>query len=90
MLGLGLGQLTDDDFAQALACSRDYVRKLWGDVYERLDQAGVLQTGNPGSADSTVAPRGWERRRLALEFFRANPQELRPGLPDQGGDAGSV
>ena len=83
MLGLALRQLTDDDIAQALSCSRDYVRKLWGDVYENLDQAGVLQAGNPGSADSNVAPRGRERRRLALEFFRANPQELRPGMPDQ-------
>jgi hypothetical protein len=83
MLGLALQQLTDDDIAAALACSRDYVRKLWDDAYDRLDEAGVLRTGSAPSLDSVNAPRGRERRRQALEFLRSNPQELRPGLPDE-------
>lgn len=41
MLGLALQQLTDDGIALALACSRDYVRKLWDDAYEKLDAAGI-------------------------------------------------
>ena len=84
MLSLALQQLTDDDIAQALACSRDYVRKLWDDAYEKLDAAGISKVGNATAPDSTAAPRGRERRRQALEFLRGNPQELRPGLADQG------
>ena len=83
MLGLALEQLTDDDIAQALSCSRDYVRKLWDDAYDKLNQAGVIHAGNGLTNDSPGAPRGRERRRQALEFFRNNPQELRPGLPDE-------
>ena len=83
MLGLALRQLTDDDIAQALSCSRDYVRKLWDDTYDRLNLAGILHAGNVTGADPAGAARGRERRRQALEFFRNNPQELRPGLPEQ-------
>lgn len=88
MLQLALCQMTDDEIAAALGCSRDYVRKLWSDTYARLeDQAALrlndssaLESALPGPADHK---RGQERRRLALDFLRANVQVLRPGLPDK-------
>ena len=86
MLQLALQQLTDDDIAEALGCSRDYVRKLWSDAYARMEDQGVLVLSDaslPHSTrrDPTGPKRGRERRRLVLEFLRANLQEVRPGLP---------
>ncbi len=76
MVTLALRQLTDEGIAGQLGCSRDYVRTLWMRVYEALEGAGVLPSG-----EASNLSRGPERRRLALEFFRTHPQELRPGLP---------
>lgn len=75
MLTLALRQLTDEGIAGHLGCSRDNVRNLWARVYEAMLEAGVLPAGVDPNA------RGPEKRRLALEFFRTHPQELRPGLP---------
>lgn len=75
MLTLALRQLTDEAIAGQLGCSRDNVRNMWARVYRAMDEAGVLPTG------ADTAARGPEKRRLALEFFRTHPQELRPGLP---------
>lgn len=80
MLALAFSRNTDDDIACELGCSRDYVRKLWGDAYADMEQAGVLAP-LVQQAPSTSAPvRGPERRRTALEFLRGNPHELRPGI----------
>ena len=84
MLSLALRQLTDEDIATALGCSRDYVRKLWGVAYEKIESAGVLGADSGEKSGATSTPRGRERRRRTLEFLRSNPQELRPGLPDHG------
>jgi hypothetical protein len=75
MLTLALRQLTDEGIAGQLGCSRANVRNLWTRAYESMAAARVFPAG-PG-----VAARGPEKRRLALEFFRTHPQELRPGLP---------
>ncbi len=87
MLQLALRQLTDDEIAEALGYSRDYVRKLWNDAYARMEGQGALRVKDTSAASSMLHPinpkRGRERRRLALEFLRANVQELRPGLPCQ-------
>jgi hypothetical protein len=74
MVTLALRQLTDEGIAAQLKCTRDHVRGLWEKVYDALEAVGALPIG-AGQA------RGPERRRLALEFFRTHPQELRPGLP---------
>ena len=79
MLTLAVRQSTDDDIADAMLCSRDYVRKLWNDAYAAMEQAGVLNRTTPSLPMHSVPIRGRERRRGALEFLRANPHELRPG-----------
>ena len=86
MLLLALRQRTDEDIAGTLGCTRDYVRKIWTDVYLCLEDAGAIDkvettTDHPESTNSANPKRGRERRRAALEFLRANPHELRPGLP---------
>ncbi len=88
MLQLALRQMTDDEIAAALGCSRDYVRKLWGDAYARLEDQGALRLSDSSAPEPALPEpadhkRGRERRRLALDFLRANVQELRPGLPDK-------
>jgi biotin operon repressor len=82
MLTLALEQHTDDDIARLLGCSRDYVRKLWNEAYEALEDAGVLIKRHRGGRgqDDAGASRGRERRRQALNHLRHNLQELRPGL----------
>ena len=79
MLALAVRQSTDDDIAAALSCSRDYVRKLWDDAYDAMEQAGVLNRTAHNSPLDYAPVRGRERRRGALEFLRTNPHELRPG-----------
>ena len=80
MLALAISRNTDDDIASELGCSRDYVRKLWRDAYADMEHVGVLAR-LVQQAPSTSAPvLGPERRRIALEFLRGNPHELRPGL----------
>lgn len=74
MVTLALRQLTDEGIAAQLKCTRDHVRGLWEKVYDALEAVGALAVGSGHG-------RGPERRRLALEFFRTHPQELRPGLP---------
>lgn len=87
MLLMALRQMTDEEIAAELGCSRDYVRKLWSETYARMEDQGTLRHHEPDrlepAADSVAPKRGRERRRLALEFLRANVQELRPGLPDR-------
>lgn len=80
MLTLAARQSTDDDIADMLGCSRDYVRKLWTDAYAMMEDAGVLSPLNHQQPGTSAPVRGRERRRAALEFLRANPHELRPGL----------
>lgn len=79
MLALAMRQLTDEDIAARLGCTRDYVRSLWDAVYDILDRAGLGEQQLPGAARKNG--RNSERRRRCLEFFRQHPQELRPGLP---------
>jgi hypothetical protein len=81
MLVLALRQLTDQDIATTLGCSRDYVRKLWTDAYDAMQETGALLTVDTPQQTTSAPVRGRERRRTALEFVRANPHELRPGLP---------
>ena len=87
MLTLALAQRTDEDIAALLDCSRDYVRKLWSQIYQRMENQGIFAiTSTAPVAPVTAAsqeqlPRGRERRRFALEFFANNLQELRPGMP---------
>ena len=85
MLLLALRQLTDEEIAFALGCSRDYVRKLWTDAYGHILQVDALasiEAIDVRSKSISIAnpKRGRERRRHALDFFRSNPHELRPGL----------
>lgn len=81
MLTLAVKQITDEEIADALGCSRDYVRKLWTQAYHCMEQTGVLTPMNTPVAGSSLPVRGRERRRTAIEFMRANPHEMRPGLP---------
>jgi len=78
MLGLALQQLTDADIAARMGYTRDYVRKLWLQVYDALHASAALV--HKQMPDLRSNQRGPEKRRLALEFFRDHPEELRPGL----------
>ena len=80
MLALATRQMTDDDIATNLGCSRDYVRKLWTRAYASMEESGVLAANGQQLATNAGLVRGRERRRTALEFLRANPHEIRPGL----------
>ena len=79
MLTLALRQLTDADIAARMGCSREYIRKLWTKVYHALQANAGHQEGQPEQFKNRH--RGREQRRLALEFFRAHLEELRPGRP---------
>ncbi len=76
MLLLALRQLTDSDIAERMDCSREYIRKLWSRVYDALHAHAAL--AHVEESESRKNHRGREKRRLALEFFRAHPEELRP------------
>lgn len=80
MLALAVRQITDDEIAAGMGCSRDYVRQLWSQAYDCMEQTGVLMA-TPAPATGSAQPvRGRERRRTAIEFLRTNPHEMRPGL----------
>jgi hypothetical protein len=79
MLSLALRQLTDADIAERMDCSREYIRKLWSQVYDALRSNVGLNDGQ--AAHFETRQRGREQRRLALEFFRTHLEELRPGRP---------
>ena len=81
MLTLALRQLTDADIAERMSCSREYIRKLWSRVYDALHSSAGLAHGP--EIKLPTSQRGREKRRLALEFFRAHPEELRPGRPSR-------
>jgi DNA-binding CsgD family transcriptional regulator len=81
MIGLALNQLTDDQIAARMGCSRRYVRNLWNGVYVALEAAHDSNARAQSPADDGSNARGPERRRRALAFLRLQPQELRPGLP---------
>ncbi len=81
MLALAVRQMTDEDIAAALGCSRDYVRKLWSHAYDSMERTGVLPAAEADPAGTGMPVRGRERRRNAIEFMRANQHEMRPGLP---------
>ena len=76
MLLLALRQLTDSDVAERMDCSREYIRKLWSRVYDALHAHAAL--AHVVESVGLKNHRGREKRRLALEFFRAHPEELRP------------
>lgn len=80
MLALAVRQITDDEIASALGCSRDYVRKLWSQAYDCMEQSGVLVAADAPTVGAAQPVRGRERRRTAIEFLRTNPHEIRPGL----------
>ena len=77
MLSLALLQLTDADIAERMNCSREYIRKMWSRVYDALQANAGFAHAQEGKF--RTRQRGRERRRFALEFFRAHPEELRPG-----------
>ncbi len=79
MLTFALQELTDADIAERMQCSREYVRKLWSRVYDTLHAKAALVHEPVQKSDASH--RGREKRRRALEFFRAHREELRPGLP---------
>jgi hypothetical protein len=79
MIALALRQLSDEEIASQLDCSREYIRKLWSRTYDALyANAGLT----PDAVSKTQTPgHRREKRRRALEFFRLHPEELRPGVP---------
>jgi hypothetical protein len=79
MIALALRQMTDEEIAAAMDCSREHVRKLWSRTYDAL-YADAGLTPDAVSNPQTPSHRR-ERRRRALEFFRLHPEELRPGMP---------
>lgn len=80
MLALAVRQITDEEIAAGMGCSRDYVRQLWSQAYDCMERTGVLESAPLPTADTVQHRRGRERRRTAIEFLRTNPHEIRPGL----------
>jgi DNA-binding CsgD family transcriptional regulator len=69
---------SDRSIAESLGLSGETVRSNWRSIYRRLSSVlGVLdaQTRRPGSG-----ARGYEKRRVAVEYLRQNLHELRPSL----------
>jgi hypothetical protein len=79
MIALALRQLTDEEIAAQLDCSREHVRKQWSHIYDALYAIAGL---TPDAVSKTQTPdHRRAKRRRALEFFRLHPEELRPGMP---------
>jgi DNA-binding CsgD family transcriptional regulator len=70
---------SDRALAETLHLSSETVRSNWRSIYRRL--AGELTEIDAISLHGDHATRGLEKRRIAIEYFRQNMQELRPSLP---------
>lgn len=69
---------SDRSIAESLGLSGETVRSNWRSIYRRLALvlAGMeAQARRPGAA-----ARGYEKRRIAIEYLRQNLHELRPSL----------
>ncbi|WP_211452674.1 hypothetical protein [Collimonas antrihumi] len=67
----------DEEIAAELGIAWNTVRKRWGDIFQRAEDAlpgifGNAPAANPGAA------RGVEKRRPLLVFLEEHPEELRP------------
>ncbi len=70
---------SDRALAETLGLSIETVHSEWRSIYRRLARE-LQEPGAIGSSD-IGATRGLEKRRIAIEYFRQNMQELRPTLP---------
>ncbi|GAC1319431.1 MAG: hypothetical protein NVS3B11_14350 [Collimonas sp.] len=76
-LELALRGCTDEEIAVELGITWNTVRKRWGCIFQRAEEAlpgifGNATASNPGTA------RGVEKRRPLLVFLEGHPEELRP------------
>jgi DNA-binding CsgD family transcriptional regulator len=67
---------SDRAIADALSLSPETVRSNWRSIYQRLSH--VLPAVKAPVPGSDAAPRGLEKRRVAIEYLRQNMHELRP------------
>ena len=74
---------SDRTMAASLQLSSETVRSNWRSIYRRvaweLPEIDALAPHGPAST------RGLEKRRIAIEYFRQNMQELRPSVPPARG-----
>lgn len=75
---------SDRSIADSLGLSGETVRSNWRSIYRRL--AFVLAGVEAQAQRPAAAARGYEKRRVAIEYLRQNLHELRPSLrPAQRG-----
>lgn len=76
-LELALRGCTDEEIAAELGVTWNTVRKRWGDIFQRAEDALPGIFGNVTAATPSTA-RGVEKRRPLLAFLEEHPEELRP------------
>jgi hypothetical protein len=74
--------VSDRALAVALGLSSETVHSNWRSIYKRLER--VLPGVNTLAQEREPATRGFEKRRVAIEYLRQNMHELRPSAI-QGG-----
>jgi DNA-binding CsgD family transcriptional regulator len=86
VLELALLNETDPAVAALLGISQETVKKLWRNIFARVDrQAPYLMPADPASGSRLLGSRGREKRRHLLEYLRIHLEELRPvALPKTG------
>ncbi len=67
---------SDRAIAEALGLSSETVRSNWRSIYRRLSH--VLERVEAPAQRSDATTRGFEKRRVAIEYLRQNMHELRP------------
>ena len=87
VLELALLNETDAAVAVHLRISQETVKKLWRNIFARVDrQAPYLMPADPAADTRASGARGLEKRRHLLEYLRLHLEELRPVITRQRTD----
>jgi DNA-binding CsgD family transcriptional regulator len=73
---LALDGMKNSDIADVLGATTSAIKRRWRPIFIKMQDAGIMEPDDRLEGNSEV--RGREKRRIAVEYLRNHPEELRP------------